>query len=337
MSSNLFWTRKPLALIVIGMMKSQKTACVFGGTGFVGRQIVRGLAQAGYRVKVATRVPESAYFLKPCGTVGQVVPVTCDYKDNKSIVQALTGADVVVNCIGILFQRRRSDFQRLHTLLPETIAKACGKQGVKRFIQISSLGVDSSRAKYAKTKLEGENRILKAFPDVTIMRPSVIFGPDDNFFNMFAKLAGALPVLPLIGGGKTQFQPVYVGDVADAVMAAIDDGRTKGKTYQLGGPDVVSFKEIYNILFTHIGYRRALVSLPYFIAKIEGAFFSLLLPNPPLTADQVESLKTHNIVSKDALTLKDLKITPTAMSLILPTYLERYRPGGKFAEKQAAS
>lgn len=302
----------------------------------MGRQIVRALAHAGYRVKVATRIPESAYFLKPCGTVGQVVPVACNYKDNRSIVQALDGADVVVNCIGILFERRKSDFQRLHTMLPETIAKGCAKQGVKRLIQMSSLGVDSSRAKYAKTKLEGEQRLLKAFPGATVLRPSVIFGPDDSFFNMFAKLAGLFPFLPLIGGGKTQFQPVYVGDVADAVMAAIDDGRTKGQIYQLGGPDIVRFKEIYEILFTHIGYRRPMISLPFFIAKIEGAFLSLLLPNPPLTADQVESLKSHNIVAKDALTFKDLGISPTAMQIILPSYLERYRPGGKFADQEAA-
>ena len=314
------------------MTVSNKVACVFGGTGFVGRQIVRELAKKGYIIKVATRVPERAYFLKPAGTVGQVVPFQCDYSDEASIASAVAGCEVVVNCIGILFEKSwKQRFQVIHAELPGLIAAVSAKAGVKNFIHLSALAIDKATSKYAKTKLEGEKAVKKAFPASVILRPSVIFGEDDAFFNMFAEMSRYAPALPLIGGGKTKFQPVYVGDVADAVMAALDEPEAQGQIYELGGPDVVTFKEIYQKLFEYTGRKRCLVSLPFGLAKVQATFMSVL-PNPPLTRDQVESLKTDNVVSKKAKGLADLGVHSTAMSLILPTYLESYRAGGRFAD-----
>lgn len=322
------------------MTQNNKVATVFGGTGFVGRQVVRELAKRGVTVKVAGRVPERAYFLRPSGTVGQIVPVACDYSDPKSVAAAVEGADYVVNCIGVLYEKgKKQTFQHAHVDLPMMMAKASKKAGVKRFVHISALGVEKGTSKYAQSKLEGEQAVQKAYKEATILRPSVIFGEDDNFFNMFARLAQVFPALPLIGGGKTRFQPIFVGDVADAVMAALErapvgDDNPRGKTYELGGPAVLSFKEIYELLFKYTGQKRALISLPFFWAKIEAWFLSFM-PRPLLTPDQVESLKTDNVVAEKALGLADLGISPQAMELILPTYLGLYRPGGRFAEKAA--
>ena len=318
------------------MTQKQKIATVFGGTGFVGRQVVRELAQRGITVKIATRIPEHAYFLKPCGNVGQIVPIACHYADEKSIAAAVKDADIVINCIGILFQKgRKQRFSKIHTELPATIAAAAKKAGAKRLIQISALSCDKGTSRYAKTKLAGEEAVFKAFKTATILRPSVIFGEDDSFFNMFAGLAIVFPALPLIGGGKTRFQPVFVGDVADAVMAALDKPETQGQIYELGGPEIVNFREIYELIFKYTGRKKALISLPFFWAKIEAGLLSLM-PKPLLTPDQVESLKTDTVVAKDALTLSDLGVNPTTMEMILPRYLERYRAGGKFSEKKYA-
>jgi len=308
-----------------------KTACVFGGTGFIGRQVVRELAERGYRIKIATRVPERAYFLKPCGQVGQIVPVPCDYQDPKSIAEVIKDCDAVVNTIGILYQQgKHSRFKKIHAELPSTIAKACAKAGVESFVHISALGADKAGSRYARSKLEGEKAVRSNFKQATILRPSIVFGEDDSFFNMFAKMAGVLPALPLIGGGKTKFQPVYVGDVADAVMKAIEKPEAQGKIYELGGPEVKTFKELFELMFKYTGQRRALVPLPFFVAKIEALFLQLL-PKPLLTPDQVESLKSDNVVQGGALTLSDLGIEPHSLDSILPTYLEQYRPGGRFA------
>lgn len=321
-------------------MQKSKTATIFGGTGFIGSQVVRELAKKGYRIKVATRVPERAYFLRPCGHVGQVVPFACNYSDKDSIAAAVKDADVVVNCIGILYERGRTKFARVHTELPQEIAKACRKQGAARFVHISALGCDKGGSRYAKSKLEGEKAVRKAFPAATILRPSVVFGPDDDFFNKFAGLARLAPALPLIGGGNTRFQPVYVGDVADAVLAAltlpgVGAGDPRGKIYELGGPEVATFREIYQRLFSHTGRKRTMVSLPWGLAKVNATFLGML-PHPILTRDQVESLKTDTVVDEKALTLQDLGINPTGMALILPSYLEHYRPGGRFADKKRA-
>ncbi len=314
---------------------SYKMACIFGGTGFIGRQIVRALAKQGYTIKVATRVPERAYFLKTAGNVGQVVPFLCHYGDEASIRAAVKGCDVVVNCVGILFEKGKSSFIRIHTELPRAIAKACAMEKVGRFVQISALGCEESHSKYGKSKRNGEMAAMENFPGATIIRPSIVFGVEDSFFNMFAHMAELLPALPLIGGGKTKFQPVYVGDVADAVTVALSKPDSAGKIYELGGPEVLSFKDIYEKLFAQTGRKRMLVSLPWGIAKIKGCMLSLL-PKPPLTADQVESLKTDAVVANDALCLSDLGIAPTSMDVILPTYLARFKPGGRFGDKKRA-
>ena len=318
------------------MSKAQKIATVFGGTGFVGRQVVRELAKAGYVIKVATRVPERAYFLKPCGAVGQVVPYQCDYSDQKSIAAAVKGADVVVNSIGILFERGKvRTFDTVHRQIPEYIAKACKAAKTENFIHISALGIEESGSQYAASKVAGEKAIKSACKQAVILRPSVIFGEDDDFFNMFAEMARLMPALPLIGGGKTLFQPVFVGDVADSVMASIDNPDARGEVFELGGPEVVSFKEIYQRLFAYTGQKRCLMSIPFPLAKVQAAFLSLL-PKPLLTGDQVESLKTDSIVSENAKGLSDLGVTASGMDVILPTYLESYRPGGRFAEVKDA-
>lgn len=318
------------------MTKQYKTACVFGGTGFIGRQIVRELAKLDIRVKVATRVPESAYFLRPCGAVGQVVPVACDYNDQKSLQSAVKGCDYVVNCIGILFEKKKSGFTRAHVDIPAAIAKACKKEQVSRFVHISALGIEENTSKYAQSKLEGEKAVKSNFKGTTIMRPSVVFGEDDDFFNKFAKLASVMPFLPLIGGGKTKFQPVFVGDIADAVIKALQHAQCEGQIFELGGPRVVDFKDIYDIMFSYTKQRKPLVSLPWGMAKMQGAVFSMM-PTPLLTPDQVTSLKYDNVVSDKANDLNDLGITPTDMDLVLPTYLKRYQPGGRFADIKKAS
>lgn len=317
-----------------------KTATIFGGTGFIGRQIVRELARLGYTVKVATRVPESVFSLKPSGTVGQIVPFPVQYRDPASIAAAVRGAQVVVNCVGILHERRRGDFQRLHAELPGVIAQASAEAGVQRLVHISALSCERGTSRYAKTKAAGEIAVRRNFPGATILRPSAVFGPEDRFFNMFAELARYVPFLPLIGGGKTKFQPVYAGDVADAVVACltrapIGDHDPRGKTYELGGPEIVDMREIYDRIFTHTRRRRNLMTLPWGMAKMQAGFMGML-PAPLLTPDQVESLKTDNVVTQGALTLADLGIAATGMNLILPGYLAYYAPGGKFGDKKRA-
>lgn len=318
------------------MRNEYKMATIFGGSGFIGRQVVRELANSGYLIKVATRVPERAYELRPCGTVGQVVPFECSYSDPASIAEAVAGADVVVNCIGILYERKKGDFTRAHSEIPAMIAKACVKAGIQSFIQISAAGIETSTSRYAKTKLAGEQAIRQIMPDVTILRPSIVFGPDDDFFNKFAGLMQILPVLPLIGGGHTLFQPVYVGDIADAVMAVVKNpDHHRGRIYELGGPEIVSFKEIYKILEKHTGHKRVYFNLPWILAKMD-AFFLSLLPTPLLTPDQVESLKSDFTVTEASPGLAELDIRPTAMAMILPQYLAAYRAGGRFGTLKQA-
>lgn len=310
-------------------------ACVFGGTGFIGRQVVRGLAKQGYTIKVATRVPERAYFLRTAGNVGQIVPFACQYSDDAALANAVRGCSLVVNCVGILFEKGKSGFAKTHTELPRRIAKACTAEKVGRFIHISALGCDTSKSKYGKSKLAGEKNVFEQFKNTTVLRPSVVFGVEDEFFNLFARMATILPALPLIGGGGTRFQPVYVGDVADAVIAAAADESAIGKTYELGGPDIFTFRQLFEKIKTVTGRKPMLITLPWGVAKMQGYILSIL-PKPPLTADQVESLKTDNVVSQGAKGLADLGVTATAADVILPTYLARYRPGGRFGDKKRA-
>lgn len=323
------------------MTATSKTATVFGATGFIGRYVVRELAKLGYTVKVASRVPERAYFLRTAGTVGQIVPMACNYKDPASIDSVVRGSDAVVNCIGILYERRRHDFHRAHVETAEAIAKSSSRLGVSRLVHFSALGVGSSKSRYAKTKSEGELAVLKAFPNATILRPSVVFGPEDEFLNMFACLARVIPALPLIGGGKTRFQPVYAGDVAAAAAAAltlpsVGEQNPQGRVYELGGPEIVTLREIYEKLSGWTGRHRMLVSLPFGIAKAQAGFLQFIPPKPILTPDQVTSLQSDSVVSTGAATLEDLGVRATGMELIVPAYLERFRPGGRFASRKTA-
>lgn len=300
---------------------SGKVVTIFGGTGFLGRYIVAELAKIGATVKIVTRHTQSAYFLRTYGEVGQIVPVYSAYSTPEDMEQIIEGSYAVINCLGILSESgKRSTFSCVHTDLPKWMAKACAKMGVQRFIHVSALGVDKSQSKYAITKILGERAVREFFPATTILRPSVIFGAEDNFFNMFARLSKFLPILPLIGGGKTRFQPVYVMDVAKAVVHAICDIQTSGQIYELGGAEVLSFKDIYKRLFSYIGQSRYLISLPWPVARVQ-AFLMGILPNPPLTNDQITSLQTDNIVSDGALGLKELGLSPTPMDLIVPNYL----------------
>lgn len=312
----------------------QKTVCIFGGSGFIGKYVTQDLVRAGYRIKIVTRIPESAYALKTYGNVGQVVAVNCNYGDQESLEAAMNGCEVVINLTGILFEKRKSKFKYVHCDLPKNIAEICTKKKIQKFIHVSACGVDKAGSKYATSKCDGEKQILESYPKAILLRPSVVFGPGDSFFNMFAKLASFLPCLPLIGGGKTKFQPVYVGDISEAIKNIVtsQSDEFNGKTYELCGPDTVTFKEIYELLLAEINRKRRLVSVPWGIAKIQGFFFGLL-PKPLLTVDQVRSLKTDNIMSANALGLKELGVESTAMRTILPRYLSNFKKGGRFAEK----
>ena len=294
---------------------------IFGGTGFIGSDIVRVLADQGYQIRIAEKYPKKADRLKFNGYVGQIQPTLCDHTA-KGIEEAVDGASYVVNCMGILAEKGHRSFMGTHCYLPEDIAKACAKKNVKQFIHISALGIENSRSHYARSKLAGEKAIQKHFDKATILRPSIVFGHGDSFFNMFASMAQILPALPLIGGGHTKFQPVYVGDVSDAVSNAINKQATG--VYELGGPDVCSFKELLQKLKSYTNQDVCLMPLPFWAAKIQAVLMSIL-PNPPLTLDQIKSLKTDNIVSDNAKTLPDLDVRQTSLDAILPHYLERFK------------
>ncbi len=315
---------------------------VFGGSGFLGRHLVRRLAATGARVTVAVRNPESALFLKPMGDVGQITPVGADVRDGPAVVAAVQGADWVVNLVGVLYETRRQSFGAIHAQGAERIAKAAKAAGAKRLVHVSAIGADRhSSAAYARSKAVGEAAVAAAYPAATILRPSIIFGPEDDFFNRFAAMARLSMALPLFGGGETRFQPVYVGDVADAVMASLEGEGTAGTTYELGGPRVYSFRQLMELILAEIGRKRILLPLPFVVADAMGSVADALvgvlqylpLPfevAPPLTGDQAKLLRYDNVVSGDAPGLADLGITPTACEIILPTYLDRFRRHGRF-------
>jgi NADH dehydrogenase len=289
-----------------------KTACVFGGTGFIGRYIVQKLAQQGYIIKVPSRSPQKGDFLIPYGDADQILPVFCDGSD-PSLHTHINGCNIVINCIGILYQSRHSTFKQIHTDIPQKIAQICHSESVSNFVHLSALGCDKAQSKYAQSKLAGEHAILDIYPTATILRPSIVFGAEDNFFNLFKKF----PILPLIGGGKTKFQPIYVGDLADAVIASIKIKKTG--IIECGGASVFSFKELLQKLNDVTQCQRPMVCLPYKMAYVQ-AFFLGLLPRPLLTVDQVKSLKTDNVVSNDHPTILNLGIEPTVLETVLPQY-----------------
>ena len=303
---------------------------VFGGSGFLGRHTVRALARAGWRIKVATRHPARGFFLRPLGTVGQIDFVKCDVSDAESVAHAVMGSSAVINLTGILFQKGQT-FADVQAEGAGNIAQAATRAGVRALVHVSAIGADlESDSTYAATKAQGEQAVREAFPDAAILRPSIIFGPEDGFFNKFAGMARFSPVLPLVGGGHTRFQPVFVGDVAQAIVTALGDA-AKGRTYELGGPGVYSFKELLQLILREIGRKRALVSLPFGLASFKAAFLQML-PNPILTVDQVTLLKKDNVVAPTAAGLADLGITPTSVEAVIPSYLWRFRAKGEYAD-----
>ncbi len=298
---------------------------VFGGTGFIGRHLVRRLAACGARIRVISRDPGHGTHLQPMGGVGQIVIERADLTSEPALARVVEGALAVVNLIGILYETGRQTFAEVQGELPGRIGRAAAAAGVARLVQISAIGADpQSTSAYARSKAEGERAVRDALPGATILRPSIVVGPEDGFFNRFAAMARLLPALPLIGGGRTRFQPVYVGDVADAIVAALERDDARGQTFELGGPKIYSFAELMRYMLQVIGRRRLLVPLSFELATWQARLLELL-PVPPLTRDQVELLKTDNVVGAEARTLADLGIAPTPIELVVPEYLGRYR------------
>jgi uncharacterized protein YbjT (DUF2867 family) len=313
---------------------------VFGGSGFVGRHVVRALAKAGWRVRVAVRRPDLAGHLQPMGGVGQIMAVQANLRYPDSVMRAVEGADAVVNLVGILAESGRQNFSAVQSEGARTIGMACARANITNVVHVSAIGADkNSPSIYAKSKWEGEVGILTGVPTAVIMRPSIIFGPEDNFFNQFASLARVLPALPLIGGGETKFQPVFVGDVADAIVLALDGKAKAGAVYELGGPAVWSFKDILSYILKETDRKRLLIPVPFSIAMIQGRIFENL-PGQLLTRDQVTLLKSDNLVSeaaqKSKRTLEGLGIKPTSVETIVPSYLFRFRKAGQFDREKAA-
>jgi uncharacterized protein YbjT (DUF2867 family) len=313
-------------------MRSLRVA-VLGGSGFIGRHIVGQLAERGALITVGCRRAEGAKFLQPLGNVGQIAAVNVDLGDAELLPAFLAGDAALVNCVGILRESGRQTFELVHHAGPARLARLARDAGIERLVHISAIGADSrSTAAYARTKAAGERAVQDAFPTATILRPSVVFGPEDQFFNRFAAMAMLSPALPLIGGGETRFQPVYVGDVAKAAVACLDDSATAGRTYELGGPKIYALRELLELLLGEIRRERRLVDLPFGLAGVLARLLSVL-PSPPLTLDQVELLKSDNIVAPGALGLASLGIAPTAVEAVLPTYLDRFRRGGWYTRR----
>lgn len=316
------------------------TVTVFGGSGFLGRHVVQALARRGYRVRVGVRKPNEALFLRPMGDVGQVEPVQVNIRDDRSVRLALQGASAAINLVGILYETGPQRFQTVHAQGAARVARAANAMGVPVLVHVSAIGAsEDSPSAYARSKAFGERAVRDEIPGAVILRPSVIFGPEDGFFNLFAALSRLLPALPLIGGGTTRFQPVYVKNVADAVVAALENPDAAGKTYELGGPEIYSFRELMALVLRVVNRRRLLIPVPAFAARMK-AFFLQLAPKPLLTVDQVRQLGIDNVVSEEAKaenrTLAGLGITPTSAEAILPTYLYRFRRAGQFEQISAS-
>jgi NADH dehydrogenase len=311
---------------------------VYGGSGFLGRHVVRALARRHYRIRVAVRRPELAGYLQPLGRVGQIHAVQANLRHAPSVEAAARDAQVLINLVGILFERGRQRFDAVHTYGAEQVALAANAHGA-RMLHVSAIGADeNSPSVYARSKANAEKLVLAAQPSTTIMRPSILFGPEDDFFNRFAALARLSPALPLIGGGRTRFQPAFVGDVATAIADAVDGKTRPGTIYELGGPDVRTFKQLMQFVLATIERRRLLVPLPFFVAKMQAMFLQYL-PKPLLTPDQVELLRVDNVVSEAAKaegrTLQGLNIEPEPIEAIVPSYLWRFRKTGQFRSRLA--
>ncbi|MBS9719078.1 complex I NDUFA9 subunit family protein [Tianweitania sp. BSSL-BM11] len=312
---------------------SPKLVTVFGGSGFVGRHIVRALARRGYQVRVACRNPNIANFVQPLGNVGQVQPIQANLRYRWSVDRAVEGADFVVNAVGILFESGRQSFNTVQDFGARSVAEAARAAGAP-LTHISAIGANvDSESVYARSKAKGEAGVLESMPDAVILRPSIVFGPEDSFFNRFADMARYSPMLPLLGGGKTRLQPVYVGDIAEAAAMSVDGQVAGGRVYELGGPEVMTFRECMEHMLEVVDRRRPLVSVPWSIAKLQGAILGNL-PGHLLTSDQVTLLQSDNVVSeeaeKDGRTLSGLGIKAETVDAILPSYLWRYRVAGQY-------
>ncbi len=317
-----------------------KLVTVFGGSGFLGRHIVQALAKRGYRVRAAVRRPDLATHLQPLGAPGQIMPVQANLRYRWSIDRAVAGADAVVNAVGILAPSGKQTFDAVQAFGPRAIAEAARGAGLSGITHISAIGANAqSGSAYARSKAAGEAGVLETLPDSVILRPSIVFGPEDDFFNKFADMARFAPVLPLIGGGETKFQPVYVCDVAEAVARAVDGELNPGAVYELGGPEVKNFKECLEDMLEIIRRPRALLPIPFPVASAMGKIMQFF-PYAPITADQVELLKTDNIVSDAAKseghTLEGLGISPATLASVLPTYLDRFRLHGQYDAHRTA-
>lgn len=328
---------------------SGQLVTVFGGSGFVGRHVVRALAQRGYRIRVAVRRPDLAFFLQPLGGVGQIHAVQANLRNAQSVEQAMAGSHAVVNLVGILTESGKQRFSTIQSEGAALVARTARDLGIANFVHMSALGADlDSPSAYARSKAEGERAVKAALKDAIILRPSIIFGPEDGFFNRFADLASVLPVLPLIGGGKTLFQPVFVGDVAEVVARAVDGTLKSGTTYELGGSETRSFADLLTFITHTIGHTPMLVPLPFKLARFQAglmefakyASFGLLPEEFLMTGDQVALLEQDNIVSDKAQaegrTLHGLGITPETIEAVVPTYLWRFLKGGQFASGRYA-
>ena len=325
-------------------MAMQNLVTVFGGSGFVGAQAVRQLAKAGWRIRVAVRNPAKAYAMRLHGDVGQIDIVQANIRNEPSLRRALSGATAAVNLVGVLRESGRQGFQAVQVMGAHNVAAAARAEGVSRLVQMSAIGADAdSESKYARTKAEGEAAAREIYPDAAVVRPSIVFGPEDDFFNRFAAMAQISPVLPLIGGGATRFQPVFVGDVGKALARVAVAPDAAGQTYELGGPATYSFRQLMELMLAEIGKRRFLAPLPWPVANLMGAagdaanglagVIGASLPTP-VTADQVILLKTDNVASGAYPGLAELGIAPTTLEAVLPSYLYRYRKGGQYADQE---
>ena len=309
------------------MANARKIATVFGGSGFIGRYVVKRLAAAGYIVRVATRRTDRALFLKPMGAVGQIVLLHAAITDEAAVARAVAGAAVVINLVGILAENRAGDFTRIHADGAGIVAKAAAAAGAAHLVQLSAIGADpASPSRYAASKAAGEAAVRAAFPAATILRPSIVFGPEDNFFNRFATMAQMLPFMPVICG-ETKFQPVYVGDVADAIMEATHHAGAAGATYELAGPQILSFREILAWILKLTGYDRRMIDMPMGLMRLKASILEKL-PGKLLTRDQLLMLARDNVAAADVPGLATLGIVPTPIDLVVPTYLRRFRRGG---------
>lgn len=309
---------------------------ILGASGFIGRYIVRDLARQGAVIAACCRHASGAGFLRTMGDVGQIATFSADFTDERALAAVIAGADTVVNAVGILYERGKQRFDTVHRQGPAQVAALAKRAGVKRLVHFSALGADAnSSSSYGRSKAAGEAAVRAAFPGATILRPSLVFGPEDDFFNRFAAMARFAPALPLIGGGATKFQPVYVGDVADAVAAVLARADTQGKTYDIAGPAVFTLKQLFELILHITGRKRLLLPVPFGLAAIEAFFLEWWPTAPPLTRDQVRMLRHDTVATPGAPGLAELGITPKALELVLPSYLDRYRRPGRFRPSHA--